>query len=623
MSIKTAQHRMSPGTSVSADSRVVSLEVSSADRPGLLSPAREKLLEALLRSLSAGEYVTVVSGVAGGGKSLLLERLQRQAHPDWSVCLIRARHALGEKHVLEQLNTCFCPGHPVDLAALSGLLAKTTGRCVIIVDDAHKLTTFALEALFNIKQAVEQQDARLGLVLFAQPAIRQLLSSPSLQRFDAVIRHVDLPALTPAEGETFIDQWLARADRDGTLCLTPTQKQNLYRRSGGVPGRLNTLIELAVARQGQQNVSDKTGSGRLPQSLRMVSSAIVVMLAFAGGFWFMTNEQSSDAPVPPTAETAESVPSISADTDSDRLAKNTDRKPAPQRESDSKPSASLVSKPAPVAASVPTPPSTAATKDKQASSATDTVVAQVVADQETQSIEKAMPVAETAKPVPAEDHSRPITPPGVNTATPVADEQTQAVATQESPPATDSAAAQGKPTAVETESVTDGQTWLLAQDGEHYTVQLAASLDREAIERFVGSRPTLADLHSAHIKQRGRDWFISLYGAYPGLAEARAAVAGLPSSMRKNSPWIRQLARIQALVPVTPDVDSADTGDSVSTSPVAAATATSEAGDAESAAASDSEAGGASAAPADTGREKPVEEKSSGSADPVPPPVLE
>jgi hypothetical protein len=197
------------------------------------------------------------------------------------------------------------------------------------------------------------------------------------------------------------------------------------------------------------------------------------------------------------------------------------------------------------------------------------------------------------------------------------------------------------------EAATDGQAWLLAQDGAHYTVQLAASLDRAAIERFVDDQPGLPGLYYAHIRQRGRDWYISLYGAYAGLAEARAAVAGLPSAMRKNSPWIRRLARIQEMVPVPPDADSAeDTGNSekasVSSTSADADADNTAAGDSvdsaspdssdstavpevpDSAAPDGSDATGAtSTSPPPTAAVEPVDADTPEAADPATPPVLE
>ena len=92
-------------------------------------------------------------------------------------------------------------------------------------------------------------------------------------------------------------------------------------------------------------------------------------------------------------------------------------------------------------------------------------------------------------------------------------------------------------------------------------MQLAASLDSDAIERFIKNQPNMPELHYVHIKQRGRDWYISLYGSYSSYAQAKAAVDRLPSSMRKNSPWIRRLAKLQSLAPVADTTATEATGD--------------------------------------------------------------
>jgi hypothetical protein len=114
----------------------------------------------------------------------------------------------------------------------------------------------------------------------------------------------------------------------------------------------------------------------------------------------------------------------------------------------------------------------------------------------------------------------------------------------------------------------DGQAWLSAQSPDEYTAQLAASLDSDAIERFIKDQPTVPGLHYVHIVQRGRDWYISLYGAFGSVGEAKAAIAELPSSLRKNAPWIRQMATLQKLLPQD-DVDTnTNTTDETETSPL-------------------------------------------------------
>ena len=44
---------------------------------------------------------------------------------------------------------------------------------------------------------------------------------------------------------------------------------------------------------------------------------------------------------------------------------------------------------------------------------------------------------------------------------------------------------------------------------------------------------------------RGKPWFQLLYGVYPDREEARLSAKDLPDYLRKPTPWIRGLSKIQ------------------------------------------------------------------------------
>jgi len=115
--------------------------------------------------------------------------------------------------------------------------------------------------------------------------------------------------------------------------------------------------------------------------------------------------------------------------------------------------------------------------------------------------------------------------------------------------AASAAAASSTPPAAPTTTTTDdGESWLLAQRPEDYTMQLLATHDEKLMRAYL-DKHTFAEKVAYFAFQRdGKRWFAAVHGAYPGKSEAQSAVANLPPDVGKNPPWIRQFSGIQKAI---------------------------------------------------------------------------
>lgn len=88
-------------------------------------------------------------------------------------------------------------------------------------------------------------------------------------------------------------------------------------------------------------------------------------------------------------------------------------------------------------------------------------------------------------------------------------------------------------------------TDLLEAPAGHYTVQLIALRDRDAVMAY-GHDNGLDDPLYAEISNEGTRWYVLLLGVYPNLASAEAAKNqwGRGKSL-KVQPWIRRLGPLQ------------------------------------------------------------------------------
>ncbi len=207
--------------------------------------AQRELLDRLFHELPHDEAALLIHGPAGSGKTSFLQHFLRQAPSDWEIIPLHARIALGEAHLVRHLNGVLFPDQSLNSATLTRLLltrARGDTFLVLVVDDAHRLSPFALRLLLMIKRAVVDRGGHMGLVLFASGAIDQVLATPSIAEMGAeIIRRFDLPAFSVAETGDYIRQRLAGAGISPPPALDDKRLRILHRQARGRPQAINRL----------------------------------------------------------------------------------------------------------------------------------------------------------------------------------------------------------------------------------------------------------------------------------------------------------------------------------------------------------------------------------------------
>jgi septal ring-binding cell division protein DamX len=92
------------------------------------------------------------------------------------------------------------------------------------------------------------------------------------------------------------------------------------------------------------------------------------------------------------------------------------------------------------------------------------------------------------------------------------------------------------------------EEWILAQNPNYYTLQLASSTRKKLIEKYYGQNDLRGKAGYYKNRRQGEDWYALIYGAYPSVSEANAAIQTLPKDLRKWSPWVRRMKDIQRLI---------------------------------------------------------------------------
>lgn len=97
------------------------------------------------------------------------------------------------------------------------------------------------------------------------------------------------------------------------------------------------------------------------------------------------------------------------------------------------------------------------------------------------------------------------------------------------------------------------EDWVRTQERDHYTIQLFAGSNAEALLEYARAFQLNGPLAYFGTRREGRPWYSLIFGSFSDANEAREQLASLPAALRENSPWIRSFEGIhQSLGAVLP-----------------------------------------------------------------------
>lgn len=94
-----------------------------------------------------------------------------------------------------------------------------------------------------------------------------------------------------------------------------------------------------------------------------------------------------------------------------------------------------------------------------------------------------------------------------------------------------------------------GVPWILAQNPEHYTIQVIALRDPEKLYEFIDRNPGWAPFAVYRPSGNRRPLWVLVQGAYPSVAAARGATRSFPGGLQKRGElWIRKFGMVQGMI---------------------------------------------------------------------------
>ena len=216
------------------------------------SATHRKALSYLGYGLAQGEGFIVITGEVGAGKSTLVSHLMQSVD---KFRLTAANIVTSQLDGLDMVRMT-AESFGIDtrgldkastLKSIENFLhaeARAGRRCLLVVDEAQNLSIDALEELRMLSNFQLGSSALLQVFLLGQPEFRDLVrDAPELEQLrQRVIATHHLEAMDANEVEPYIVHRLNCAGWNGRPEITADAYTALYSETGGVPRKLNTLM---------------------------------------------------------------------------------------------------------------------------------------------------------------------------------------------------------------------------------------------------------------------------------------------------------------------------------------------------------------------------------------------
>jgi len=469
---------------------------------------RRNVLEQLIHFARYGDFLLLVTGPKGSGKTVLRHAMAAAAK-ETALNIAVSGFQTQDAGFLAQHIAQGLKAEQHDVAGLLSAIEQATlgGSDVhILVDDAHSLNESAIVLLQRLAKG--SGTARASVFLFGEPSLQTSLADIEQNNDDVEHHLIELEPWSAIDIRGYLQARMEAAGRTLDV-FTESELEQLCSETDGWPGLVNqTARDILIAR-----IFDKPRRKALPP---LPYKYLLALLVIAFLFIYFLYQQDGSESVVKTAEVAE-VPIERAMFSSQRVnephtAPNTERVPL-----------QLPLQDEPVVAPV---------ADTQQAQIDELIQPELPQEQEDFSVVEqpqlaAMPV-EPPKPEP-----QPVQ--AVKKIQPVAKPKAQ-------PPAVKPVAPAKPPVKVAQPVAVQGSAWYAQQPRQSFVLQVFASGSEQTAKNFVQKNGQ--QYHYFRKLHEGKYLYVVTYGSFTSHEAAVAGARNLPAELRSNKPWARTFASI-------------------------------------------------------------------------------
>lgn len=471
------------------------------------TPQLTQRLNLIHHLIRYSDLLLLVTGPTGAGKTTLFNQLTADPKEPWHVSVVEASAEMRAQQLWQKALEGFdippteaARGRPNALRPYLAQWLRRAQTAVLGIDEAHLLPPPTLSAV--LRGAGEMAELRLRMVLLGEPPLEQMVTDTIRDGPGKTLAHVvDVPPLTESYTAEYIGFRLRRTGLAESGLFSAATVRRLHRECKGLPGPLNQRARdiLADRLAAGEPPAPETGPAReAPRRRRRVGlPAILTLIVLAGLLgWLALGPTGAPPPeplpLPPPAELPGTHP--------------------PARDA------------------LPPAPDVAATEPDRPPASVRVIPLTAPVGEPAGNGTREPPAAGAEAPPP-----KPVAEPEPTKTTPA--EKT--IATQAQAPA-----AAERPTAI-APSAGPGDTWLLTQQPDHYTIQLTGTRERQAALDFIDAHELAGKAVWFRTLHQKQGWYVVVDGAYPSRDAAVQGIAKLPETLRRHRPWPRSFASIQ------------------------------------------------------------------------------
>ncbi|MFA4970200.1 MAG: AAA family ATPase [Sulfuritalea sp.] len=478
---------------------------------------RGATLDALIYAITHDEGIVKVSGEVGSGKTMLCRVLMERL-PDNVTIIYLANPSLSREDILYAIADELRLDVPENarsslvLRTLQDHLIKSFGegrQVVVLIDEAHAMPVETLEEIRLLSNLEANRNKLLQLVLFGQPELNDVLARPDMRQLKERITHnFGLEPLVRDDITHYLDFRMRAAGYRGPSVFSVPALKMIAQSSLGLTRRINILADkslLAAFSAGSHQIgpkeiraairdcefSDATYGGKAARKPQVIWIAAVLAAGALAAIVWMSSALRTDPGVPIAAIAAAPAPASAVGSAPAESAASPGALPPPAATPSAPGNTSSTPPPALPAAS-PAPPPAAATPPSLPAA-------------------KAEPGAAALPPNATKPSIGPLT----------------------------------------LEHLQAGHAWLEKLPNDRWFIQVfATDAGRHGeietlLRRLSSGKADMSNVRVYYSELSGTPRYGVTYGDFATREAASAAIRGLPSALRVNKPYPRQVVRLR------------------------------------------------------------------------------
>ncbi len=213
-------------------------------------PAISQRLDMLRHLVQYSDLLLVVTGEQGSGKTTLLQQFLVSVREEMQSGRVDAEYGMDAGRLLE----CIARGFgfssiPENTEELTKKLNSTSGnrQALLLIDDAHRLSIEALTALLELAELDGPDGKLLRIVLFCEPAINELLATPSIVPLrDRITQTMEMPLFTKEQTDAYLRYRMKVAGLQTDPPFSAKLVKMIHKGAHGNPARINELAHQAL-----------------------------------------------------------------------------------------------------------------------------------------------------------------------------------------------------------------------------------------------------------------------------------------------------------------------------------------------------------------------------------------